>query len=109
MSIIYWHFSRLVYEARNGINDSISYLNFTQDIWKSNLGFKTLRALEGHLIRKIFLQINESVKNELDELKYEFQLMQGSLSELKNDKKQTIDAINSKLNRKRILYHRTAL
>ena len=45
------------------------------------------------------LQINESVKNELDELKYEFQLMQGSLSELKNDKKQTIDAINNKLTR----------
>ena len=55
---------------------------------------------------KNYLQINESVKNELDELKYEFQLMQGSLSELKNDKKQTIDAINNKLNRKRILYYK---
>lgn len=57
------------------------------------LRFKTLTELMTRT-----LQINESVKNELDELKYEFQLMQGSLSELKNDKKQTIDAINNKLN-----------
>ena len=44
------------------------------------------------------IQINESVKSELDELKYEFQLMQGSLNELKNDNK-SLDAITNKLSR----------
>ena len=44
------------------------------------------------------IQINESVKSELDELKYEFQLMQGSLNELKNDSK-SLDAITNKLSR----------
>ena len=46
----------------------------------------------------MIFQINESVKSELDELKYEFQLMQGSLNELKNDNK-SLDAITNKLSR----------
>ena len=56
-----------------------------------------LRFGEKKLFRMIF-QINESVKSELDELKYEFQLMQGSLNELKNDNK-SLDAITNKLSR----------
>ena len=98
--------SKRVWQARNRSNLSTT-MNLRPDSkpWRSwwHEHYRWGQAVKWiwniNVLFLFYFQINESVKNELDELKYEFQLMQGSLSELKNDKKQTIDAINSKLNR----------
>ena len=98
--------SKRVWQARNRSNLSTT-MNLRSDSkpWRSwwHEHYRWGQAVKWiwniNVLFLFYFQINESVKNELDELKYEFQLMQGSLSELKNDKKQTIDAINSKLNR----------